>query len=366
MLRAFREVWKNPYLRVAVFALLALGLLWTLRKAQPAITPLAVAFAFSYLTNPVVRGLERRRVPRFLGVTIVYAGFLLFMALATVLMATMVSELSRFVQNLPAFFPTGVAWVQTLTEKFGRVELPPALQSAIEQASSNLQGLLQGFLARLLAGLQTLLTQGGGSLLGLVQSLAGGVFQLVTAFTISIYLLYDFPKISQAALHAVPEPYRPFTVELAGKLDRAVGGYVRGQLLVALTVGTVVGIGLWIVGIPFAPSLGFLAAVFNVVPFVGIIISSIPAILLAASIGWTKVLLSLLVLWLANQLEGNVISPVIMRKATSLHPVTAIFAILSGAAIFGFWGALLAVPTAACLKVLYTDYYQQSRFYREG
>ncbi|WP_253705236.1 AI-2E family transporter, partial [Thermus scotoductus] len=115
-----------------------------------------------------------------------------------------------------------------------------------------------------------------------------------------------------------------------------------------------------------AASLGFLAGVFNLIPFVGVIVSGVPALLLAATGGWGKVLLALLVLWLANQLEGNLLGPLIVGRSTRLHPVTAIAAILVGATLFGLWGALLGVPTAAFLKVLLEEYYKKSRFYREG
>lgn len=119
-------------------------------------------------------------------------------------------------------------------------------------------------------------------------------------------------------------------------------------------------------GVPLAASLGFLAGVFNLIPFVGVIVSGVPALLLAATGGWGKVLLALLVLWLANQLEGNLLGPFIVGRSTRLHPVTAIAAILVGATLFGLWGALLGVPTAAFLKVLLEEYYKKSRFYREG
>jgi predicted PurR-regulated permease PerM len=120
------------------------------------------------------------------------------------------------------------------------------------------------------------------------------------------------------------------------------------------------------VGVPLAASLGFLAGVFNLIPFVGVIVSGVPALLLAATGGLAKVFLAFLVLWLANQLEGNLFGPLIVGRATRLHPVTAIAAILVGASLLGLWGALLGVPAAAFLKVLLEDYYRQSRFYREG
>ncbi|RIH83247.1 AI-2E family transporter [Calidithermus roseus] len=367
MIQTLRQVWSSPWLRLVVYVLLLIALFQVLGQIQSAITTLVMAFVFSYLTSPIVRWFERRRLPRFIGVIAVYVGLGLLLALASVLLADMVAQLSAFAANLPAILTPFFNWVGGLPEQIGRIQLPPALEQALQQASLSLQTLLEGFTQTLLNALRALLSQ-GGNVIGFIASVLGGVFQLFTALTISIYLLYDLPKIGQTMLQAVPLPYQPLALEIAGKLDRAVGGYVRGQVLVALCVGTVVGVGLWIVGIPLAASLGFLAFIFNFIPFVGVIISSVPAILLALTQNppLLKALLTVFVLWIANQLEGNLFGPQIVGKAVNIHPVTAIAAILIFAGLFGIPGALLAVPTVAFIKILFTDYYLNSRFYREG
>lgn len=369
MRQDYLQIWKNLWVRVAVYTLLLilalLFLRWAFHGAKSAIITVLIAFAFSYLTSPIVRWFEHRRLTRALGVVVVFVGLLLFLGLASVLLANMVVELTRFTNDLPTLLTPLFNWIQNLPDAIGRIELPQPVRDALQQASSSIETLLQAFTQTLLRGLQALLAQ-GGNLLGFLSTIVGGFFQLLTAFTISIYLLYDLPKVAQTLLRFVPQPYQPITLEVAAKADRAFGGFVRGQLLVALCVGTTVGVGLAIVGVPQAASLGFLAAVFNLIPFVGIIISSVPAILLALSGGWVKVALCVLVLWLANQLEGNVYGPFIMRRITSIHPVTGISAILIGASLFGFVGALLAGPMTAFLKILYTDYYLNSKFYKEG
>ncbi|MDW8016751.1 MAG: AI-2E family transporter [Thermus sp.] len=365
MREAFARVWENPYLRVAVYLLLLFLLYRLLQRAWPALSVLLTAFAFAYLAHPVVRFLERRRLPRALGVGLVYLFLGLFLGLASFLTAQTVRELSQLARELPRLLDPLVAWLLALPDRVQAVPIPEGLEPVLAEASRNLQSLLQGFLDTLLRWFQGLLAQ-GGNLLGFFTSLVGGVFQLLTALTLSIYFLYDLPRLGRAALLLFPEPYQPLVAQLAAKLDRSVGGYVRGQLLVAFLVGLLVGVGLSLVGVPLAASLGFLAGVFNLIPFVGVIVSGVPALLLAATGGWLKVVLALLVLWLANQIEGNLLGPLIVGRATRLHPVTAIAAILVGASLMGLWGALLGVPAAAFLKVLLEDYYKGSRLYREG
>ncbi|GLV48552.1 AI-2E family transporter [Thermus sp. LT1-2-5] len=365
MREAFAKVWENPYVRVFVYLLLLFLLYRFLARAWPALSVLLFAFAFAYLAHPLVRFFEGLRLPRAMGVALVYLLLGLFLGLASFLTAQTVLELSRLAQELPRLLDPFFAWLLALPDRLRAVPVPEALNPVLAEASRNLQGLLQGFLDTLVRWLQGLLAQ-GGNLLGFFTGLLGGIFQLFTALTLSLYFLYDLPRLGQAALRAFPEPYQPLVAELAAKLDRSVGGYVRGQLLVAFLVGLIVGVGLWLVGVPLAASLGFLAGVFNLIPFVGVLVSGVPALLLAATGGWLKVFLALFVLWLANQLEGNLFGPLIVGRATRLHPVTAIAAILTGASLFGLWGALLGVPAAAFFKVLLEDYYKQSRFYREG
>lgn len=370
--------WQNPWIRLAVYLLLA-GLVfwllsWVLNGARTAIGIVSAAFVFSYLASPVVRWFEQRRLTRALGVVVVFVGLLFFLGLATVLLAGMTTQLARFAGNLPSLVEPLVGWARGLPDQIGRIELPPVLLEALNQATLNLQTLLQAFTQTLLRGLQSLLAQ-GGNLLGFFTGLLGGAFQLLTVITISIYLLYDLPRVGAALFRAVPLPYQPRVQELAQKADAAFGGYVRGTLLGALFNGVLISLAMYLsfgafqgfgVGVlTQAMSLGFLAFIFSFVPVLGVIISAIPALLLALPLGWLAFAVVALVLWVCNQIQG-VVWPVIMGRTTSLHPVTGIAAVLIGASLFGVAGALLVVPLVAFFKILYTDYYLNSRFYREG
>ncbi len=368
MRRDLMEIWKLIWVRIAVYAVLAFLVLQLLGLvfggARAALVTLLLAFVFAYIFSPIVRALERW-VPRFVGVTLVYLGLILLLGLASFLMADMVAVLGRYTAELPRLLAPLLAWAENLPSRIGQIEVPPALEGALAQAAQNLQTLLQGFFQTLLDGLRTLLAQ-GGSLVGFVATLLGGALQFFAALIISIYLLYDLPKISQSLFQAIPQPYQPLAADIFAKLDRAVGGYLRGQLQVAFWVGLLVGVGFWIFGVPLAGSLGLLAGVFNLIPYAGVIVSTVPAVLLALTVGWPQVLAVLGVVVVANQLEAHLLSPRILGQSTSLHPVSVIGAILVGSSLYGLAGALLAVPLTAFFKVIYTEFYLNSRFYREG
>ncbi|MBT9164985.1 MAG: hypothetical protein DDT23_00996 [candidate division WS2 bacterium] len=336
--------------------------MYLIYRAQNALTILIFAFIIAYLFQPLVNFLEKRRIPRILGVIVVYFLIFLVIGTASVLLAEVVVQLSRFAVDLPTILKPLLSWIQNLPDRILLIPIPSGMEEIFNQASLAFKNILEGFTGSLLLWIKSLLEHGGKIIVVLV----GGLFQLVTSLLLGAYLLYDLPRIGKSILKAFPEVYQPKVTELAKKADKAVGSYARGQVLVAIIVGLIVGIGLGIIGIPLATTMGFLAGLFNLIPFVGVIVSSIPALLLALTGGWLSVILTMGILVLANQMEVQFLNPIIVGKAINIHPATAILAILAGVEILGLWGALLALPTMAILKMLYTDYYQKSKFYKEG
>ncbi len=366
MREAFLEVWKNPYVRVVAYlGLFYLVYLFLVRAAE-VVGIFVAAYILAYLANPVLTWLEHRRVPRWAGVLLVYLFGFLFLALASVLVYQVVAELSVFVADLPSLVEGLLAWLRRVAGVLDRsLGLGEELEAFLRQASGDLGALLGQFTQTFLSWLEALLAGGKGLVAGVAQ-VVGGLFQLVLVLLVAAYLMLDFPRVGETFRALVPRPYRGFAEELAVKLDRAVGGYIRGQLVVAALAGLTLGVGYALLGIPMAASLGFIGAVFNLIPYLGGLVSLLLAVLLAATKGWIFVLGAVFVFVIENQLEANLYSPWVLSKTTELHPVSVILAILTGAALFGLWGALLAVPAAAFLKLLFTDYYPKSRFYREG
>ncbi len=369
MREAFIAVWRNPYVRVATF-LLGLYVLYAfLIRAGQVLVVFAAAYALAYLANPLIVALERRRLPRGLGVLVVYILGFLFLGLASVLVYQVFLQLSSFVQDIPSLAERVLGWAKGAPGWLERWLKPYGLEAplseAVTKASQGLGALLQNITGTLLGWIEALVAGGKGLVQGLA-AIVGGIFQLVLVFLVAAYLMLDFPKVGRTLIEAFPRPYQPFVKDLARNVDRAVGGFVRGQLVVAALVGTVVGVGLWVLGVPLAASLGFIAGVFNLVPYLGVVISIVPAVLLAAAKGWPFVLGTVAVFVLANQLEAQVFSPLILGRATQLHPVTVILSILTGGVLFGLWGALLAVPAVAFLKLVMSEYYTKSDFYNKG
>jgi predicted PurR-regulated permease PerM len=355
---AFRAVWRNPYVRVPVF-LLAIYLAYRFFGMVSHVFVLAlIAYIVAYLAHPMLNWMTARRIPRFVGVLLVVVVVLGLLALASTLLVTVIQQFSDLIKRLPELTANFLAWFHALAKRY------TFLQSADTQLISLTENSAQTIQTYLLPYLQKY----QGSLLGSLFGVASGVAEGFATFILAIYMMLDYDKIGLTLLRAFPRPWQPFVLDLSGSVSRAVGGYLKGQLLIATFVGVFIGIGLALAGIPSAPAIGFLAALFNIVPYLGVVISIIPALLLAATTQAVvlKLILVVAIFVAANQIEGHLLSPLVLGKTTDLHPVTVVLAILSGLALFGIVGALVAVPLVALAKLLMQEYYYSSRVYQQG
>jgi predicted PurR-regulated permease PerM len=365
---AFQMVWRNPYVRVVIFVLLLYAAYLLFGSVSHVVTLGLIAYVIAYLAHPMLVWLEKRKVSRAIGVLLTLVIIVGLLVLASSLLVTIVSQLSDLVQRLPKLTNDALTqgWFVSLTERF------PALKSVSDQltqisqnGAAGLQKAIQPYIEQALPYLRA----NSGVFLGGVLGVASILGESVAVLIMSIYMMIDYEKIGLNFLRLFPRNWQPFVLDLSGNVGRAVGGYLKGQLIIATFVGVFIGIALAIAGIPSAPAIGFIAGAFNVVPYLGVIIGITPALLLAASVGGAvtfKLLIVIGVFVAANQIEGHFLSPMVLGRTTNLHPVTVIFAILVGLTVYGILGALLAVPLAALGKLLLQEYYYPSRVYKEG
>jgi predicted PurR-regulated permease PerM len=360
---AFAVVWRNPYLRVAVYAALVYVAFLLMRELSSVVLLGGLAYLFAYLFHPLVVWLQRRGVRRTLGLVLSFLIVLLFLGASALLTANVVRELVQFSQKLPELVTNAEEqinlWLAQLEQLRGQDE---QLRGLIDQATNAIQEALSSIVTNLLGFLQS----AGGGLLTRTLGVLSGVVQFFLVLIVGTYMLGSFEAIGRSTLELFPKRWQPRILEFSQDVSTAVGGYIRGQLLIAAAVGTMVGVGLAILGIPLALGLGFLSAVFNIVPYLGVIISIAPALLLASQFGIVKVLLVILVFVIANQVEANVLSPNILARTTDLHPITVILTIIAGASLLGIFGGLLAVPLVALVKLLIRKHWLPSSLHNEG
>ncbi len=179
------------------------------------------------------------------------------------------------------------------------------------------------------------------------------IFDLFIVLVMSFYLLVDGGRFMGWLMGAVPERNREQVWFFIRSLDQVLGGYIRGQVIVAITIGILAGVGSYFLGVPYAVLIGIFAFIAESIPVVGPVLASIPAILI--SLFTQSILKTLLVVgWfvLVQQIEQNVVGPRITGRAVGIHPVVAMVAILIGFEVGGFWGAFLAIPITGLLHVV--------------
>ena len=324
-----------------VLILVGGGLIYLL---APALTPFAVAALFAYLWDPVVDRLERMGLSRSFAVCLVF----LLIGLAVVALVLLVipfteRQIAKFLDQLPRW----LAWIQAeaqpqLEQRFG-VTLDFADPNKLIEMLKGHWREAGGIATRLLAKV---------SASGL--TVLGWIAQLVLIPVVTFYLLRDWDLLVARVNELLPRQIEPTISRLARESDEVLGAFLRGQLSVMLSLGTLYAVGLWLVGIDVGPLIGMVAGLISFVPYLGAIVG-LGMALIAAVVqyqDWTHVFMVLAVFGVGQTIEGYVLVPKLVGDKIGLHPVAVIFAVLAGGELFGFLGVLLALPAAAVAMVL--------------
>lgn len=195
-----------------------------------------------------------------------------------------------------------------------------------------------------------LLSDAAGSLTKRLNGVAGGIGRWMLAPVFAFYLLRDRRRIADWLLSLLPLNRREMTVRIVREMGRESVGYLRGQLLVSLAVGGFTGLGLLLCGVPSWLLLGFLMGLLELIPYVGPFLGGVLVALFAWPGGWSRMLWSLGVVVLVQQLEGGMLSPQLMSETTRLHPIVVLLCVMAGGAAGGIAGVLLAIPAVLCLR----------------
>lgn len=341
---------------IVAFLLAIGGFLYLVRTT---VFLLVLAFLIAYLLDPIVDRLEAWRVPRTLGVLLVSTVLIgLLVVVVWIIVPEVRYQVQVLSQRVPQWAGRLYVWAQPILEKL-HISLDA---QSIEAYAQKLLKWVQANLPRLREPILRVLQ-------GMFTGVAGfivGVYQFIMVPVMAFYLLRDYNKIGPRFYSLLPPAWRPAAREWLREIDQAVGGFLRGQFLIALFLAVYYAIGLTLLRVPLGFLLGILSGLANIVPYMSLVVGMIPAALLAfldhPSL-WR--VLWVLALFESGQLiEGLILGPRIMGRQTGLHPVTVILAILVGGTLMGLWGVFLAVPAAALLKAVFQRWtaLQQARW----
>jgi len=323
--------------------------LWLIYLLAPVLTPFVISAALAFLGDPLVDRLERVhigkwKISRTLAVVFV---FILMTAVMVVLLLIIVpllrEQLQQLIEKAPKMLEwlagTALPWIQAKLGLTG-FELNPetiseALKAYWKEASSAILNVL-------------------GTVSKSGQVVMHWIMNLVLIPVVTFYLLRDWDKLVEGIRTLIPRKIEPVVRELGSEIEKVLGAFIRGQLMVMFALGIIYAVGLWLVGLDLAFIIGLSAGLLSIVPYLGTAVG-IVAGLAAAAFQFQDVfhiVLVLIVFSVGQSLESMFLTPKLVGDAVGLHPVTVIFAVLAGGQLFGFLGILLALPVAAALNVL--------------
>ncbi|MBA3824145.1 MAG: AI-2E family transporter [Ktedonobacterales bacterium] len=326
-----RTLWQAATIAVGIVTI-AVVVLKTIDILLLIFTAIVVAEGI----RPIVRRMESARIPRPLGIGIVYLLLFAIMGLFGWLLASpLVDQVTNFANNAPSYFAQVQQWLQQLqTFLSGNPNIASAVQTAEAEAGN--------FLTQVLVGL-----------VNVPLNVATVLFSLVVVLTMAFFWLTAVDGLKPFILNVIGEDDQSRVNVLFEDLSRRLGGFVRGVLVNMSVIGVLSGLGMWALGVPYALLLGIFAGLTEVIPYLGPYFGGGAAVLVALlTVGPLKSLEVLAVYVIIQEIEGNVLVPVVMNRTAQINPFTVVVAVLIGGSLFGIAGSILAVPLAIVVTVV--------------
>ncbi|MBP1904844.1 putative PurR-regulated permease PerM [Paenibacillus turicensis] len=336
---------KTKLFQTTLWILLAMLILffgWMLRPMfghvydffKAILAPFIVAMIISYVLNPIVRTLGGRKVPRTIAVLLIYAVFLVIVAVILInLIPMIIKQLGELDEHLPKL----TMHTQQVINEIDHSSMPGGIR----------MGLTNWFF-----GLEQKFAKALSDFMNNIGATIEIVFNAFIVPFLIFYILKDFQFFEDKMMQFLPRAHRKPIVRLMKEIDDALGSYVRGQLLVCVIIGIFAYIGYIIIGMPFALLLAGVVSICNIIPYIGPFLGAAPALVMAVTMSWKQVLLVIVVNCICQTVESNIVSPQVVGRSLQLHPMMIIFALLVGGEVGGVVGLILAVPFFAVCKVV--------------
>lgn len=341
---------RSKLIRIIFSLSVLIFLIWFFHEISQLLLPFIIAFLISYILNPLVEMLSRRKLSRSLSSLLILLGFVGVIVLVSIfLIPIIVAQFAEFINNLPRTFLIIQNWLN--------FQLLPWLASL----GIPTQDLQSKILSDLPGKLSTIFNVFIGGLSGIFSTLSVILSQLVNIILIpflTFYILKDFDDIKSLVKSLLPKEKRTEIIANIRRVDELMGNYLRGALTVALINGILVTILLSIIGVKYSILLGAIAGLLDLIPYFGLLISlalSTTVALFSGNPGLQVTLTALTFIGL-NLLETSFLAPKIIGKKIGLHPAILILSLLVFSYFFGFLGLLIALPTVSIILMFVKDW----------
>lgn len=307
---------------------------WLVYLVRDVVVIVFIAMLLSTAFEPVVNALHRRHLPRVLAIVAIYLGVFLLLSLVVV---TLVPLIADEIRNITVHFPQ---YWSNLMSGWGGVGT---------QYNETITGALES--------LEKNFSSAAGDVFVLIRTLFGSFISFIIVMVLTFYLLIHENALERTLQIFTPPAYQAYVTDLVSRMQERLALWLRGVLLLGLIVGGLILVGLRILDVRYYLILALIAGIFEMVPYVGPVLATVPAVFFAMTQSFWKGVAVLVLYWFVQQVENHLIVPKVMAKAIGVNPLVVIVAILLGAKLAGLAGILVAVPTTAALSVWVRDLY---------
>ncbi|AIQ64820.1 permease [Paenibacillus stellifer] len=308
------------------------------------LVPFMFAGFFYYLLRPLVNYLERRKLKRPLAILLIYLVFLALFAIFWVAVwPTLQEQIQNFINNAPFI-------VQDIQFQFNKLSDNPVIGRYLGGESD--------LTARLYQYLQNAVTWVTNSMSNLITVISNIVVVIATLPILLYYMLKDSHKLPRILLGLVPRKYRKEGQEMLADIDSALSSFITTRVLLNVILGALLYIGFLIIGLPYALLLALVSIPLNFIPYIGAILSAIPILAVGFIESPMTALWSLIIIVVAQQIQDNLLTPIITGKTLDIHPMTTVILVLVGGEFYGIIGVLIALPVYMTIKIIFLKVYE--------
>lgn len=331
--------------RVVGLSLLLAGGAYLLYLVRDILSPFIWGGVMAYLLERPVTWIEKKGWSRSGAIftTFFVLGGLLLLG-GGLLLPSFIKEIDHMGDQFPRYIDDTRGWFSSVRYQYDRVALPLSVRLAINDAFVRMEASMVNSLKRLVEGV----------IFGY-----SSFITLIFAPILSYYLLKDAETIKRRFTSLLPSGWRSDVLGLMSEIDDVLIGFIKGNLLIALIVGTLTAVTLNLLGVDYALTLGFIAGISDFIPYLGPLIGGVPAVAVAMLESSRLALYVALSIFIIHQLEGGIIAPKILGDRVGLNPLLVVFALLAGGKLWGMAGMILGVPLAASIKVIISFIYNR-------
>lgn len=327
---------------IAVFILVLWGILAQWTKVMEIVRCIFYSMVLAYILTPLSRWLETY-VSRSWAVMILFIAIaIILITLMVVLIPLLIRQAIALLNRLPEFVQEIQGLMLRLQTEMERLGIPNSVKITLNEYIDKLESWLTSYIKDGMDGA------------------VDGVGKIASIFTIpvlSFYFIKDREYFKAVTIGLIPSKIRRLVLQTAAEISRILNRFIRGQILIALIVGILATIGYLIIRLPYAALMGLFAGIFEIVPYLGPVLGAIPAGMIALLHTPSKLVASITVMVVVQQLESNIFTPKIMGDHVGLHPIYIILSLWAAGSFFGIVGMFFAVPSVLILKVVIKNIY---------